>query len=57
MIFMAYSRLIYIKKYLEFCKTFGLKQLIKSPTRVTPNSSTLIDHILTNTDEKLHNVD
>ena len=45
------------KKYLEFCKTFGLKQLIKSPTRVTPNSSTLIDHILTNTDEKLHNVD
>ena len=22
------------KKYLEFCKTFGFKQLIKSPTRV-----------------------
>ena len=29
------------KKYLEFCKTFGLKQLIKSATRVTPNTSTL----------------
>ena len=36
------------KKYLEFCKTFGLKQLIKSPTRVT-----LIDLILTNTNEKI----
>ena len=40
-------------KYLEFYKTFGLKQLIKSPTRVTPNTSTLIDHILTNTNEKI----
>ena len=29
------------KKYLEFCKTFGLKQLIKSATRVTHNTSTL----------------
>ena len=45
------------KKYLEFCKTFGRKQLIKSPTRVTPNTSTLIDHILTNTNKKVHNVD
>ena len=34
-----------IKKYLEFCKTFGLKQIIQSPARVRPNSSTLIDHI------------
>ena len=41
------------KKYLEFCKTFGLKQLIKSPTRVTHNTSTLINHILTNTNEKI----
>ena len=39
------------KKYPEFCKIFGLKQLIKSPTRVTPNTSNLIDHILTNTNE------
>ena len=38
------------KKYLEFCKTFGLKQ---SPTRVTPNTSTFIDHILTNMNEKI----
>ena len=41
------------KKYLKFRKIFGLKQLIKSPTRVTPNTSTLIDHILTNTNEKI----
>ena len=41
------------KKYLEFCQTFGLKQLIKSPIRVTPNTSTLIDHILTNTNKKI----
>ena len=40
------------KKYLEFCKTFGLKQLIKSPTRVT-----LIDLILTNTNEKITHVE
>ena len=43
------------KKYLEFCKTLGLKQLIKSPTRVIPITSTLMDRILTNTNEKLHN--
>ena len=41
------------KKYLRFCKTFGLKQLIKSPTRAIPNTSTLIYHILTNTKEKI----
>ena len=42
------------KKYLEFFKTFGLKKILKSPTRVTPNILTLIDHILTNnTNEKI----
>ena len=41
------------KKHLEFCKTFGLKQLIKSPTRVTPNTSTLINHVLTNANQKI----
>ena len=34
------------KKYYEFCKMFGLKQLIKIPLRVTCSSSTIIDHIL-----------
>ena len=41
------------KTNLEFCKTFGLKQLIKPPIRVTPNTSTLTNQILTNTHEKI----
>ena len=41
------------KIYLEFCKTFGLQQLIKSPTRVRLHTTALIDHILTNTNEKI----
>ena len=35
----------------EFCSTYGFKQLIKGPTRATRSTSTLIDHILTNTHE------
>ena len=41
------------KKYLEFFKTFDLKQIIKSLTRVTTSTSTLIDHTQTNTNEKI----
>ena len=37
-----------IKHYQEFCSLHGLKQLITSPSRVTENSSSLLDHILTN---------
>ena len=37
------------KQYIEFCSSFSLKQLISSPTRITCSSSTIIDHILTNT--------
>ena len=35
-----------VKSYHEFCTYFGLKQLIKVPTRTTTSSSTIIDHIL-----------
>ena len=35
-----------IKNYHQFCTMDGLKQLIKSTTRVTCSTSTLIDHIL-----------
>ena len=35
-----------IKKYHQFCTMHGLRQLIKSPTRVTCSTSTLIHHIL-----------
>ena len=41
------------KTCVEFRKTVDLKQLIKSATSVTSNISTLIDHILTNTNEKI----
>ena len=41
------------KQYIEFCSNFFLTQLIKSPTRVTSGSSTLIDHILTNAEDKI----
>ena len=41
------------KKYKEFIFSFGLEQLIKSPTRVTCSKSSLIDHILTNASDKV----
>ena len=43
-----------INKYQEFCQVFSLKQLITYPTRVTCNTSSLIDHILTNSIEKIY---
>ena len=36
-----------VKNYFQFCSLYGLEQLIKSPTRVTCSTSSLIDHILT----------
>ena len=42
-----------INKYQEFCQTFSLKQLITCPTRITCSTSSLIDHILTNSSEKI----
>ena len=41
------------EKFLEFCKTFGFKQIMQSSTRVTHSTSSLIDHILRNTNEKI----
>ena len=38
-----------IIKYQEFCSLHGLKQLITTPTRITENKSSLLDHVLTNT--------
>ena len=42
-----------VKNYIEFCSTLGLQQLIKVPTRITYSTSILIDHILTNSSEKV----
>ena len=42
-----------VKSYFQFCSLYGLKQLIKSPTRVTCSTSSLIDHILTTFPERV----
>ena len=42
-----------IKKYREFCSQHGLKQLITSPTRITMTSTSLFDHILNNSSERV----
>ena len=42
-----------VKNYFQFCSLYGLEQLIKSPTRVTCGTSSIIDHILTNFPERV----
>ena len=36
------------KTWLEYMESFGLEQIVKSPTRITDQSETLIDHIYCN---------
>ena len=43
----------YVKNFTEFSSTLGLKQLVRVPTRITPNTSTHIDQILTSSSEKV----
>ena len=44
------------KEWENFTTSLGLSQLVCDPTRVTENSSTLIDHIYTNFDENITHV-
>ena len=46
-----------VNKYKEFCQTFSLTEIIKEPTRITYSTSTLLDHILTNSSEKVSQKD
>ena len=39
--------------YLEFSFTHSLEQIITGPTRITDQTATLIDHILTNSPDKI----
>ena len=48
----AQSKQSLLKPYLETLLTFGLNQIIDKSTRSTLNTSTLIDHILTNSNIK-----
>lgn len=41
------------KPYKNILEMFNLKQLIKEPTRITSTSSTIIDHIICNNEEKI----
>ena len=45
-----------VSQYKLFCQRYSLEQTIKLATRTTCSSSTLIDHILTNSREKSHKV-
>ena len=38
---------------LQFCTMFDLTQIIKSPTRITCSSTSLIDHILASFPERI----
>ena len=42
-----------IKCYKECCSLYGLKQLIGTPTRVTGNSFSILDYILTNSTDRV----
>ena len=42
-----------LPKYKELCQTFSLKEIIQKPTRVTSSTSSLLDHILTNSGWKV----
>ena len=42
-----------MKQYKEFCSLNGLKQLLTLTTRITNNSTSLLDHVLTNSADKL----
>ena len=42
-----------IKRYKEFCSLHGIEQLLTSPTRITKNSSSLLDHVLTNSADRI----
>ena len=47
----ANERVPWANKYSHFCYMHNLKQLIRSPTRVAKSCSTLLDNILTNSNE------
>ena len=42
-----------IKRYKEFCSPNGLKQLLTLPTRITKNSTSLLDRVLTNSADRV----
>ena len=48
-------RFVYISTLPAYLLIYGLSQLISEPTRITPNTGTLIDFCITNSPEKIVN--
>ena len=42
-----------IKRYKEFCFLNGLKQLLTLPTRIPKNSTSVLDHVLTDSADRI----
>ena len=42
-----------MSKYKELCQTSSLEEIIQEPTRITSTTSSLLEHILTNTGWKI----
>ena len=42
-----------IKRYKEFCPLHGLRQLIQEATHITETSETLLDHVISNSTQKV----
>ena len=42
-----------VRQYKDFCQTYSLKQILREATRIACNSSSLIDHILSNCNDKI----
>ena len=42
------------KDYMKLLRSFGCKQIIESPTRITESCSSLLDHIITNNSDKIY---
>ena len=46
----------FTKEYYECCTLFGLKHLIKCPTRVTCNSSSILDHVFASFSDRVSQI-
>ena len=42
-----------IHQYIEFFQSYSLKQILREPTRIKCNTSSLLDHILSNSFQKI----
>ena len=50
---LKYNLVNQVTEYIDLLFSFGFLQLIMKPTRCTPHSASLIDHVLTNTKSDL----